>query len=155
MAQLTNRPEILAKRSSRENKFGRVVCGEVRNNNKSFAKIVHLWLWHSLIDSGRRNTQARQTRFITRFSQQHYHYCAILECHWHLLTDDSITAEYVNPKPMITYRRNKSLRDHLTESHLPKGSRSLPKGLGVCGTFRCRNCEFCDWIKVGRNIVLP
>lgn len=66
-------------------------------------------------------------------------------------------ARYVSPKPTITYKRAKPLRDHLTKSHLPKGSTSSqthyrPKNRG---TFPCGKCEFCEWIKPNRYIILP
>lgn len=76
---------------------------------------------HSLIQSNKQKTQSQQTRLITRFSQQRPHLPEILALHWHLLTNDAIVAKYVSPKPAITCRRAKSLKDHLTRSHLMKG----------------------------------
>lgn len=76
----------------------------------------------------------------------------IISSYWWLLLADPDAAELLAPRPLITYKKGRSLKDRLVRSHYcieqPTGMWLDCKSLG---SFRGGNCSFCDNIERTRN----
>ena len=92
-------------------------------------------------------------RIITRYNKQSNKISKIISKHWHLLGIDPLLAPFVPPKPSITYRKTRSLKDSLTQSEYTGEFRSDP--CKRMGTFRCGGCNFCQYMNTDKNIMLP
>lgn len=88
---------------------------------------------------------------ITSYTKQHKQVRHIFEKYWPLLLADPIANKYVDKYPQITYRRAKSLKDRLTQSH---HNTSLP----TCpfpGIFSCNKCDKCSFLPNYNEQILP
>lgn len=95
---------------------------------------------------------AEPTRLILTFSSQHQPIRDAIEKYRFLLVEDPVLSSYVPPKPSITYRRAKSLKDELVQSHFvdPWSIRSVPAITTPCGA-----CEACQFLDVRNRVTLP
>lgn len=65
---------------------------------------------------------------------------------------DTIIAPFVPTQPLITYRRAFSLRDKLVLSEYKTSKKDSVK---LIGTFRCGNCNYCQYMNTGKNVDIP
>lgn len=95
---------------------------------------------------------AEPTRLILTYSSQHQLIRDAIEKYWFLLIEDSVLSSYVSHKPSITYRRARSLKDDLVQSHFvdPMSLRRLPAITTSCGA-----CEACQFLDVRNKVSLP
>lgn len=91
-------------------------------------------------------------RLITTFSGQHQQMRDLLQKHWYLLMGDPNVSKHLKDHPGITYRRSRSIRDHIVHSHYAPLSATDTKNKG---TKPCHKCDFCRYIYASRNIILP
>ncbi|XP_068115282.1 zinc finger protein 27-like [Hyperolius riggenbachi] len=107
-----------------------------------------------LIKKNKDNPSNNFTRLITRFNDQNREVDRILARHWHVLTNDKIVRDFVAPSPQVTYKRSKTLRDSVTSSHF-WGKTGPQRHCTVTGTYSCGGCVYCQYLQVGRSVVLP
>lgn len=70
----------------------------------------------------------------------------ILKKHFHLLENDSLTSKVFTNRPMVAFRRAKSIRNHVVRNSAPKDR--PPKTTEPCG----RNCALCKNIRSSETI---
>lgn len=67
--------------------------------------------------SKKAKTGLNAVNFITRSAQQHDQISAILSRHWWLFLQDPKRSPFLNNRPGTTYKRSRSLKDQLVNSH--------------------------------------
>lgn len=92
------------------------------------------------------------TRCILTFSHQNQSICNTNK-YGPLLTDDPVLSHYVTKNPSITYRRSKSLKDSLVNSHFVETRNLLSQT--IKGTFPCGSCDVCDSLDTHLKATLP
>lgn len=92
------------------------------------------------------------TRCILTYSNQHQQIREIFERYWFLLTEDSILSSYVANKPTITFRKARSIKDELVNSHFVD-----PTGVANTSThtLTCGNCTACPYLDTRNKVKLP
>lgn len=99
----------------------------------------------------RQETEVNQTRI--RYTKQHNKIRKIIAKHWHILQIVPLLSPFVSEESQITYRRTRSLKDHLVKSeYTGEFRRDLCKRKG---TFRGGGCNYCQYMHTGSNIRLP
>lgn len=89
-----------------------------------------------------------------KFNKQCNEIRAILQEHWHLLTEDSIIKHFVDPSPRITFKRNRSLRDILTSSHFDRHQGSDPCGTHPRSRFWYGDCDYCHFVLTLKDLLV-
>lgn len=92
------------------------------------------------------------TRCILTYSNQHQSICQIFEKYWFLLREHPILSGYVAERPLITYRRARSLRDELVRSHFVDPTvrhRESPT------TSPSGSCDACPFLDTRERVTLP
>lgn len=93
-------------------------------------------------------------RIIGQIDIQAYEVRKILTKYWSVLLLDNEIRDFLPSRPMITYRKGRSLRDRLFKSHFdppkPIGTwlDRKPRGCFPCGT--CKFCNMCQREKLSR-----
>ncbi|XP_068098328.1 potassium-transporting ATPase alpha chain 2-like [Hyperolius riggenbachi] len=80
---------------------------------------------------------------------------AIVYRHWHVLRDDPNLAGVAANRPLISFRRARTIGDAITSSEFRV--KTEPNWLQKCiptGGFKCGNCNHCNEYKAGRSIQL-
>lgn len=93
------------------------------------------------------------TRCILTYSAQEQAIRSIIGRYWFLLTEDPVLSHYVTPHPSITYRRARSLKDELVQSHFIEHSgpsKATPPRITPCG-----NCDVCQYLDLRSRAILP
>lgn len=76
----------------------------------------------------------------------------ILEKHWGILGLDESLEGLVPSRPLITFRKGRSLRDRLVHSHfLEAKDNKTWLDRKPMGCFRCSDCSFCKYIVQSKN----
>ncbi|KAM4038417.1 uncharacterized protein ACNLHF_016739 [Anomaloglossus baeobatrachus] len=93
-------------------------------------------------------------RVIGTFDNHNREIYTILEKHWGILRADPNLREFVGVRPMITFRKGKSLKDRLVHSfyQAPQKERTWLERK-IDGVHRCGHCKFCRWIRPGKKVV--
>ena len=65
----------------------------------------------------------------------------IIQRNFSILQDDPSTAPIFNNPPLMSYRRDKNLREHLVHSNIRPNLDSL-KGMFPCNRSRCATCKY-------------
>ena len=66
----------------------------------------------------------------------------ILKSNWHILSKNTSIAPVFKHQLMITYRRDKNLRDLLVRSKLSHNSTPTPPGTSRCSANNCKTCPY-------------
>lgn len=90
---------------------------------------------------------------ITKFSNQHAAIKQIVKRYWYILTMDPVIGPYITKDRSFTFKRARSLRDHLVSSEFKKSGKSC--SCKYPGTFTCGECRHCSFMNTSQNIVLP
>lgn len=104
-----------------------------------------------LIHKKKIKSSSQAVRIITSYTKQHKQVRKIFSKYWPLLLADPIACKYVESQPLITYRRARSLKDRLTQSHFQMSS--LP--ISTTGTFPWKKCDKCCFMLNHHEINLP
>lgn len=105
----------------------------------------------TLIHKKTTKNESQTVRIITCYTKQHKQVRQIIEKYWPLLLADLIVTKYVEKQPQITYRRVKSLKDCLTQSHY----KTPPAPSHFPGTFSCDKCDKCRFMPNNNEGRLP
>lgn len=93
------------------------------------------------------------TKFITRYVSEHSAIRDILTKHWPIWMTDNKVKRFIGDHPELTFRKTKSICDHLVSSHYRGSSRGDP--CLRCGAYRCGACEYCPYIDNVQTKILP
>lgn len=89
-------------------------------------------------------------RIILCYSQHHAQLRKILDKKWHLLTIDLLISKFVGPRPKITFRSTKSIRDQLMSSHYLEKNYAKQINTDQRGTYSSGSSERCLWLYVNK-----
>lgn len=95
------------------------------------------------------DTPKSVTRVITTYNKQHKAIKQILQKHWHLLQIDPTLSPHISASPTITFRRARSLKDHLVKSEYVGTFRSDP--CRRFSNFTCGGCTCCQYMNAHLN----
>lgn len=105
-----------------------------------------------MLFGNRTSKQLDTVRIETTYSSHHQLVEEAIGKHWHLLTGDPILRKYIKEYPQLTYRKGRSLKDRLVQSHFQEASPMIKARKGM---YKCGICEYCNWILEGPSFVLP
>lgn len=97
----------------------------------------------------RNQTSSDRIVFPITFHPSNRTICQTIKRNFQTLTNDTEVSKYFSKPPILAYKKDKSLKDHLVKSSLKTGS--------VCGTESCgrTRCITCDHLNHGKRVVGP
>ncbi|MEE6523881.1 hypothetical protein FKM82_022987 [Ascaphus truei] len=121
----------------------------IKTLNKAYHRALHSDR-ASLLSSNKEKVQDKTIRVIGTFNKRWWAIKQIFARHWHLLQADDDLAKVIGPRPIITSRRSRNLRDSLVNSHFQR-ARTTTWLSPVKGMYRCQGCKACRHINVGKT----
>ena len=103
----------------------------------------------TLLEDKSRPKRDPQTIFVCDWHNNLSTVPIILKKHFHILENDTSTARIFDTRPLIAFRRPKSIRNHVVRNSPPKDP--SPKTTEPCG----RNCVLCKSIRSSETITNP
>ncbi|XP_075208170.1 uncharacterized protein LOC142313072 [Anomaloglossus baeobatrachus] len=101
-----------------------------------------------------KETSEQIVRLIGTFDNCSEEVMTVLRRHWGILRADPSLQDYIPPRPLVTFRKGRALKDRLVHSFY-----EAPKAPGTwldrkpIGTFRCGHCKFCKWVAQKKEVV--
>lgn len=92
-----------------------------------------------------------QCRMITSYSNQQGKIRNILQKHWHVIYNDPILGKMVQRRPLLTFRKVRSLKQSLVSNTLPTGPKVKAGSSWLTkkdGFIKCAKCKAC---RQGKN----
>lgn len=86
-------------------------------------------------------------RFITAYSAEANFLRCVMKKNWHILRTDSILRENMPSFPLITFRKARSLKDSLVQSHLQIQKKNKGTLRELRGFYPCGKCKACSGSK--------
>lgn len=87
-------------------------------------------------------SKADRFRMITEYSEDTGEIRKAFRRNWHILKSDPIIGEDLPKSPLLMFRRARTLRDVLVQSHCASESRPVPFG-DLKGFYPCHRCRAC------------
>lgn len=95
--------------------------------------------------------ETKTIRFITTYSSGSEQIRDLLKNNWSILCSDPEIREVVCDVPQLTFRKGRSLRDHLVHSMYRTQAETKHFFPSVLGSFRCSGCVACPHIKISKQ----
>lgn len=90
------------------------------------------------------SSETKPARMITSYNSKTKQVMHIFKKNWHVLETDSILRSIIPTYPLITFRRCKSINDHLVSSHYCTPTHKRDSIIGFYPCMKCKACKYCQ-----------
>ena len=96
----------------------------------------------STLQPKKKSSKSSRPILAITFHPHNIHVKNIIMKNFHIIQDDPTLLEIFPEKPMVAYRRDTNIRDHLVHAKLKDTSTYISPGTHPCGDPKCKICEY-------------